>query len=88
MKQFFPSTIQFRKLPDVKESTGDSRTTHYRKIQDGLMTRPVSRGGGRVAWPGYEIDAINRARVSGFRDEAIKDLVTKLHELRSLETWA
>lgn len=81
MNKYIPSA-QLRKLPIVNSSTGDSRSTLYRKIQNGLMTRGVSIGGGRVAWPEYEIEAINRARISGYSEETIRDLVTKLHHLR------
>jgi len=82
MKNFFPLPTQLKKLPVVNSSTGDSKSTHYRKIQLGLMTRGVSVGGDRVAWPEYEIDAINRARISGFTEASIKELVRKLHEFR------
>jgi prophage regulatory protein len=76
------NNIQFKKLPAVTSTMAQSRTTIYRNIQCGICTKGVSIGGDRVAWPEYEIEAINRAKISGFTEAAIKELVSKLHELR------
>jgi len=69
--------------PIVEQATGDSRTTIYRKIKDGLFTRPVKIGGYRVAWPANEIEAINKARIAGKTDEEIRALVIKLEAARA-----
>ncbi|NOS75544.1 MAG: AlpA family phage regulatory protein [Methyloglobulus sp.] len=76
------NNIQLKKLPAVKLSMAQSRTTIYRNIQSGYFPKGVPIGGDRVAWPDYEIEAINRAKISGFGSSAIKILVSKLHELR------
>lgn len=82
MNSNFSTPIQLKKLPDVKSALAKSRTTIYRNIQCGTFTRGVEIGGDRVAWPDYEIEVINRAKISGFTEAAIKKLVTKLHGLR------
>ena len=46
------------------------------------MTRPVKIGGDRSAWPQNEIDAINKARISGKSDAEIKQLVIELEAAR------
>ncbi len=66
----------------VEQATGDSRTTIYRKIQKGLFTHPVSRGGSRVAWPANEVNAINLARIAGKSDDEIRALVVELELAR------
>lgn len=66
----------------VSEATSKGRTTIYREIGKGLFTRPVSLGGGRVAWPAHEVEAINRARIAGATDDDIRELVAQLHAER------
>lgn len=69
--------------PIVEKTIGISRTTIYRRIQQGLFTKPVAIGGERVAWPANEIEAINNARIAGKSDEEIKLLVTQLEAARN-----
>ena len=68
--------------PIVEQATGDSRSTIYRKIKQGLFTKPVPIGGERVAWPANEVTAINQARIAGKSDEEIKQLVIELEAAR------
>jgi len=70
--------------PAVEQATGKSRATIYRDIERGLMTKPVPIGGDRVAWPANEIDAINKARISGKTDDQIKQLVIELELARAV----
>lgn len=77
-----PAIDSLERLPVLKQATGKSRTTIYRDIEKGLMTRPVKIGGDRSAWPKSEIYAINKARIAGKSDEEIKQLVTELHAAR------
>ena len=69
--------------PVVEQATGDSRSTIYRKIKQGLFTKPVQIGGERVAWPASEVTAINQARIAGKSDEEIKQLVIELEAARA-----
>ena len=68
--------------PIIEQSTGDSRSTIYRKIKKGLFTKPVNIGGDRVAWPANEVQAINQARIAGKSDTEIKQLVVELEAAR------
>jgi prophage regulatory protein len=71
------------RLKKVLVHTGDSRSTHYLRIQQGLMTKQVSLGGGyAVAWPANEVAAIIHARIAGKSDEEIKTLVKVLEQAR------
>lgn len=58
--------------------TGDSRSTHYQKIKNGLMTEPVKLSVHSVAWPEFEIDHILAARIAGKSDDEIRAIVAKL----------
>jgi prophage regulatory protein len=66
------------KLPSVLERFGSSRATLYRAVKSGLMTAPVKTGEKASAWPEYEVDAIQAARIAGLPDDEIRALVTAL----------
>jgi prophage regulatory protein len=78
-----PSLTALYRRPLVCDLTGKSRSALYRDISKGLFTAPVNIGGGRVGWPGYEVEQINKARVAGADDKAIKALVSELEAARS-----
>ena len=80
--QSFPLINPLYRRPIVEQATGESRSTIYRKISKGLFTKPVSIGGDRVAWPANEVQALINARIAGADDDAIKALVSELHEKR------
>ncbi|WP_019867636.1 helix-turn-helix transcriptional regulator [Methylovulum miyakonense] len=80
--QVLPVLNPLYRRPIVEQATGDSRSTIYRKIKNGLFTKPVPIGGERVAWPANEVAAINQARIAGKSDEEIKQLVVELEAAR------
>jgi len=70
------------RLPAVKASTGLSRSTLYLRIEQGLLTKPVSLGGRTVGWPANEVEALNAARIAGKSDAEVRELVTNLEVAR------
>ena len=70
------------RLPAIKTSTGLSRSTIYRRIEQGLFTRPVSLGGRAVGWPAIEVDALNAARIAGKSEAEMRTLVARLEATR------
>jgi prophage regulatory protein len=70
------------RLPDIKTSTGLSRSTIYLRIAQGVFPKPVSLGGRAVGWPASEVAALNAARISGKSNSEITDLVIKLEAAR------
>jgi prophage regulatory protein len=62
--------------------TGVGRSGHYKAIAEGLFTKPVKISGRAVGWPTHEVEQINRAKIAGFNDDQIRELVTKLHAQR------
>lgn len=80
------ATILRRK--QVEAAGVGSRSTIYLRIAQGLFTRPVSLGARAVGWPAREVAAINAARIAGKSDDAIRELVKRLHLARSAEVAA
>lgn len=66
----------------VLDLTGDSRSSHYSKVVNGLITSPVRRGERAVGWVEHEIQAILAARISGQSDSQLRALVTALETKR------
>ena len=73
------------RLFQVKIETGLPRSTIYLRIQQGLLTKPISLGGRSVGWPATEISQINAARIAGKSNEEIKNLVDDLEKQRGKE---
>ena len=86
IEQALSNTLPINQLlrrPVVEAATGLSRSTIYRNIDKGLFSLPISFGGGRVAWPQTEVQALNQARIAGKSDAEKKSLVIELEALRS-----
>jgi prophage regulatory protein len=77
-------TVLLRR-PAVSTATGKARSTIYLDIARGQFTKPVSIGGGRVAWPDTEVQAINEARIAGKSEAEIAQLVIELEAARNFE---
>ena len=76
---FQRSDSDFFRLPRVCSATGVSRSTTYLRIAQGLFPTPIPLGGGRiVGWPAREVAAVNEARIAGWSDPKIRELVTDL----------
>lgn len=84
-----PLLNPIHRRPLVSQATGYSRSTLYRKIKEGLFTKPISLGADKsgnacqVGWPANEVQAIIDARIAGESDENIKKLVVRLHAART-----
>ena len=77
-----PTDYVLLRLPEVLRRRGRSRSAHYLDIEAGLFPHPVSIGKGSIAWPDYEVSAVNAARVAGKTEEEIRDLVASLEAAR------
>jgi prophage regulatory protein len=76
---FQRSDSDFFRLPRVCSATGVSRSTTYLRIAQGLFPTPIPLGGGRiVGWPAREVAAVNEARIAGWSDAKVRELVTDL----------
>lgn len=70
------------RLDAVKSESGDSRSTIYLRIQQGLWPKQVKLGPRSVGWPATEIAAMNAARIAGKTDDEIRVLVMSLEAAR------
>lgn len=68
----------FIRFPAAVRVRGRSRSQTYNEINAGLMPPPVRIRGRATAWPAYELDALNRAEISGASDDEIRALVREL----------
>ncbi len=58
------------RLPDVKRSTGLSRSTIYLRITQGTFPKPVSLGGRAVGWLEAEVQQWLQRRIEASRIES------------------
>ena len=72
------------RLPAVTTASGDSRSTTYLRISQGLWTKQVHLGPRSVGWPAHEVEALNAARIAGKSDDQIRALVMKLEAARKV----
>ena len=77
-----PTINPIYRRPTVEIALGKSRSTLYRNIKSGLLTKPVEIGGDRVGWPANEIEAISKAMIAGKQEDEIKALVVQLEAAR------
>ncbi|MBM4263547.1 MAG: AlpA family transcriptional regulator [Deltaproteobacteria bacterium] len=55
------------RLPEVKRSTGLSRSTIYLRVAEGKFPKPVSLGGRAVGWLEAEVQDWLRQRIEASR---------------------
>lgn len=59
------------RLPEVKRSTGLSRSTLYLRISEGTFPKPVSLGGRAVGWLEAEIQEWLQRRIEASREARV-----------------
>ena len=77
-----PRQFSFLRHAVVLKRRGVSRSKHYADIQAGLYPKPVAIGPRAVAYPDYEVDLLNAAKIAGKSEDEIRALVAKLHAAR------
>jgi prophage regulatory protein len=75
--------IYLNKKPLVLERFGISKSTLHNRVNDGLITPPISIGARAVAWPSNEVESIVNAQIAGKSPEEIRLLVKILIEKRT-----
>lgn len=51
-------------------------------IKGGLLTAPIKYSSRKNVWPSYEIEQLVAARVAGYTNDQIRELVKQLHAKR------
>jgi prophage regulatory protein len=78
-----PQTTRYLlRFPAVLSATGLKASAQYEAIAMGVFPRGVRIGPRAVGWPDNEVSAIVAARVAGWDEEQLKELVKHLHEKR------
>ena len=77
-------TTSLLRLPAALSMSGLTRSTHYLRIKQGLLTPPVKLGERCAAWPLTELSQINAARIAGKTESEIRTLVTSLLQQRTI----
>ncbi|MPY74616.1 MAG: AlpA family phage regulatory protein [Alphaproteobacteria bacterium] len=67
--------IIFLRLSEVCKAKGCGKSSLYEEIQAGLFTPPVKTGKRASAWPSYEVQALNKARLAGKTEAEVKQIV-------------
>jgi len=78
--------IAMLKCPDVMRRVGQSRSALYAASKRGLFTPPIRWAPQSSGWPAHEVDMILRARIAGWNEEKIRELVKRLIAERALAT--
>lgn len=79
---FYPSEQTIYRMPRIVEDTGNSRSTIYLRVSQGLWPHPVKLGARASGWPAREVAAMNAARIAGKSETAIRALVLQLESER------
>ena len=78
-------TEKIDRIKTVCADTGMKRSTLYLRQAQGLFSSSISLGGRCVGFIRSEVEAINRARITGLSDEKIRALVIELQAKRGSE---
>lgn len=64
------------------EETGDSRSKLYADSAAGLMVKPIKIGPRAAGFPSEEVQAVVAARVAGYSQAELRNLVLRLESAR------
>lgn len=78
MSMQFNHELTIVRKPEALVFTGLKSSTFHKRINEGLMVKPVSLGVRASGYPLHELTAINAARIAGKTDSEIKELVSEL----------
>lgn len=76
------TTVELLRLARVQARIGLKHSALYTLINKGLLPPPVRLGPRVSVWPSNEIDQVVGARIAGWNDDQIRELVAQLVELR------
>ncbi|WP_349255267.1 helix-turn-helix transcriptional regulator [Spectribacter hydrogenooxidans] len=80
-----PSDFALRLLPpsELAKRIPYPPSTRALRISQGLFPKPVKLSDRAVAWPEHEIEAVIAARIAGYGDDRLRQLISELERLRS-----
>ena len=75
-------TPQIIRLQQVIELLNTSKSTVYKQVNNGTFPKPISMGDRAVAWVTSEVNKVINARIKGFTDKQLQQLVIELKTKR------
>lgn len=75
--------MRILRIDDAAAVTGDHPAQFRKKSKSGLLPKAVHLGVRAVGWPEDELVAVNRARIAGLSEDAIRELVRRIEEQRA-----
>jgi prophage regulatory protein len=67
--------IHLLRLPQVLNLIKLSRATFYKQVKDGTFPPQIHLGTNSVAWLSHEIESVLAARICGYTEAELKELV-------------
>ena len=67
--------IHLLRLPQVLNLIKLSRATLYKQVKEGTLPSQIHLGANSVAWLSHEIESVLAARICGFTEAELKELV-------------
>ena len=72
------NTPKIIRLAQVMAMTEYSRSTIYKQVKQGVFPKAIGMGDRAVAWVTSEVNEIINARIKGFTDKQLQQLVLEL----------
>ncbi len=63
---------------DIARRRAQARTTPWKHVQAGLLPPPIRFSPGCSRWLRAEVEAVDKARIAGADDKAVRELVKEL----------
>ncbi len=76
--------IELHSTRTVCQDRNVSKSKHYEEINSGLYPRPIQSSGGKNNWGAHETELMLHARLAGFPDEHLRELVIEIEWSRNL----
>lgn len=74
------------RIAAVLDASGDSRSTLYLRIAQGLWPKPIKIGERSAGWTEGEVSTMNDARISGASVDELRSLVAQIEAARKRPT--
>lgn len=75
--------IHFIRIAELRKRTSHSHSGVYHQMDAGLLPSSIKIGPKRVAWIEHEVDQVVKARIRGYSDAEVKELVRALEAQRA-----
>jgi predicted DNA-binding transcriptional regulator AlpA len=74
--------MRILRINEAAEKVGHKRAAYYEDVRAGVLPPAVALGGRKVGWVDVELQVMNSGRTAGLGEDALRELVRVLVELR------